>query len=191
MNTEVKTKLSDEILVYEFLNGDQFCMGILYDRYYPKVYHRCLAFVKNRNDAFDLAQDILLKTFINISSFKGSSKFSTWLFSITHNHCISQVEKTKKVYYQTISSDYYIMAPDFQGEAYQERIRKEELELKLDEYLERLPESDRKMLELKYRFDYSVKDLQDEFELSASAIKMRLLRARQKIERIITEREVA
>ena len=138
-----------------------------------------------------MAQDVLIKTFSNVSSFKGHSNFSTWLYSITHNHCTSQVVKTKKGYTGKSCVDNVSMSYDINTEEYEERCRKEELEVKLDEYLGRLPEFDRKILELKYRNNYSVKDLQKEFEMSASAVKMRLLRARQKIERILADKEAA
>jgi len=48
-----------------------------------------------------------------------------------------------------------------------------------------LPEKDKRMLELKYHQNYSVKDLQKEFGLSASAVKMRLMRSRQRVEHAI------
>jgi RNA polymerase sigma factor (sigma-70 family) len=191
MKTSAKIDLSDEKLVREYLNGDNNCLGILYNRYYSKVYHKCLSFSKNQDNAFDLAQDILMKAFSNIESFKGSSKFSTWLFSITCNHCISSAAKSKIECRHTTSSDYNIIADDIDEEEFEARQIREEMELKMDDYLMQLPENDGRMLSLKYRHHYSVKDLQSEFTLSASAVKMRLLRARKKIEQIITEKDAA
>ena len=70
-------------------------------------------------------------------------------------------------------------------EDYEKRIKWEELESNLDEYLQLLTEEEREMLILKYRMNYSVKDLQSEFALSASAVKMRLHRARIKMSQMI------
>ena len=191
MKTSAIIDLSDEKLVSEYLNGDINCLGILYNRYYSKVYHKCLSFSKNQDNAFDLAQDILMKAFSNIESFKGSSKFSTWLFSITCNHCISNAAKSKIECRLNASSDYNIIADDIDNEEFEARQIREEMELKMDDYLMQLPENDGRMLNLKYRHNYSVKDLQNEFILSASAVKMRLLRARKKIEQIITDQDAA
>jgi RNA polymerase sigma-70 factor (ECF subfamily) len=131
-----------------------------------------------------------MKAFSNIESFKGSSKFSTWLFSITCNHCISYAAKSK-IECRLTSSDYNIIADDSDEEEFEARQIREEMELKMDDYLMQLPDNEGRMLSLKYRHNYSVKDLQSEFTLSASAVKMRLLRARKKIEQIITEKDAA
>lgn len=191
MKTNAKFDLSDEKLVREYLNGDNNCLGILYNRYYSKVYHKCLSFSKNQDNAFDLAQDILMKAFSNIESFKGSSKFSTWLFSITSNHCISNATKSKTECNLDPGSDYNISADDVDEEEFETRQNREDMELKMDDYLMQLPENDGRMLDLKYRHNYSVKDLQREFKLSASAVKMRLLRARNKMGQIITDTNAA
>lgn len=191
MKPAEKINLSDEQIVREYLKGDNNSLGILYNRYYSKVYHKCLSFSRNPDYAFDLAQDVLMKAFSKMESFKGSSKFSTWLFAITSNHCISQTAKSKYECSLNTGSDCNIIADDIDGEELEARMNREEMELKIDRYLLLLAENDRKMLDLKYRLDYSIKDLQREFKLSASAVKMRLLRARNKIGQIITEDRAA
>lgn len=191
MKPAEKINLSDEQLVREYLKGDNNSLGILYNRYYSKVYHKCLSFSRNPDYAFDLAQDVLMKAFSKMESFKGSSKFSTWLFAITSNHCISQTAKSKYECSLNAGSDCNIIADDIDEEELEARNNREEMELKIDRYLLLLAENDRKMLDLKYRLDYSIKDLQREFKLSASAVKMRLLRARNKIGQIITEDRAA
>ena len=191
MQAVKKVNLKDEQLVKQYLQGGSSSLGILYNRYYAKVYNKCLSFSRNHDDAFDMAQDVLMKAFSNIESFRGSSKFSTWLFSITQNHCINQAVKSKKMCRLDTGSAFNLIAEDIGEDDLEVRSNREELELKLNEFLNQLPDYDRKMLELKYRNDYSVKDLQSEFHLSASAVKMRLLRARQKMEHLIHDRHVA
>ena len=185
MKTNVKFDPSDEMLITEYLNGDNNSLGILYTRYYSKVYYKCLSFSKNQDAAFDMAQDILMKAFSNIESFKGSSRFSTWLFSITSNHCISNASKSKIECRLDESLNYNFITDDIEKEELDARQNREDMELKIDDFLIRLPENDGIMLDLKYRQDYSVKDLQRKFKLSASAVKMRLLRARKKMEQMI------
>lgn len=191
MKTAEKLNLCDEQLVKKYLRGDNNSLGILYNRYYSKVYYKCLSFTHNQDDAFDLAQDVLVKAFSNIGSFKGSSKFSTWLFSVTQNHCISQNSKSNKEYGFDVCKSYNLIAGDMDEDEFESRRRMEDLELNIDHYLARLPESDRRMLELKYYHDYSVIDLQNEFNLSLSAVKMRLLRARKRIRQLILEKQAA
>ncbi len=182
---------SDEQLISQFLTGDNNCFGVLYSRYYPKVYAKCYSFSRNRDDAFDMTQEILLKAICNLGSFGGNSKFSTWLYSIATNYCITQSGKKSRRYHEDIRAAYQILEERMDEEDYEERLKWEALESNLDEYLKLLPEEERQLLVLKYRMNYSVKDLQKEFDLSASAVKMRLLRARMKMSQIISLEEAA
>ena len=104
---------------------------------------------------------------------------------------LSRISKKKMLYYEDINSAHNLIAEESGTEELELREKKEKLELELQHYLKLLPHNDRKMLELKYFHKYSVKDLQKEFNLSASAVKMRLLRARQRIEQILEVRNAA
>ena len=79
----------------------------LYDRYAPMVYNKCYGFAKNMDEAKDLTQDVFLRVFIKLASFKGNSKFSTWLFAFTYNHCVNYVTRNtaKKLEKQSVSSE--------------------------------------------------------------------------------------
>ncbi len=62
----------------------------LFRRYHSRVAVWCLRFTGDRELAGDLAQDIFLKAYRNLQSFRGDSKFSTWLYSVTRNHCFNE-----------------------------------------------------------------------------------------------------
>jgi RNA polymerase sigma-70 factor (ECF subfamily) len=177
---------TDEQLVMNLLGGNPECMGILYQRYYSKVYHKCLSFTHNSDDAFDLAQDVMLKAFSRMDTFRGQSLFSTWLYAITHNHCITWSMQLKRKSCLEAGSYPRAKASDEEQEDLDSRSAWEDIEWRIDEYLNRLPVSYHRILELKYRHNYSVKDLQQEFNLTPSAVKMRLQRARQKMEEVIS-----
>ncbi len=182
MQTKAFVSTSDEQLIQEYLIGYNNSLGILYTRYYPKVYQKCLSFTKNADDAFDLTQDILIKAFTKISTFKGNSKFSTWLYSIAQNYCITSSAKVKHLHFDDISFEQNIKDDTPNNDEMELRAEYENKELKLKEVLTTVPESEKELLNLKYSHNYSVKDLQIKYNLSASAIKMRLMRARQKVE---------
>ncbi len=173
---------TDEQLIREYQNGDNNSLGLLYNRYYSKVFNKCLSLTKNPDDAFDCAQDVLMKAFSNVSSFKGNSKFSTWLYAITHNYCITWLSKVKKNFFQDINSNLSNTENCIGDEDFENRRQREKNEQILETYLENIPEPDRQLLNRKYRENSSIKELQEELSLSASAVKMRLMRARQKLE---------
>jgi RNA polymerase sigma factor (sigma-70 family) len=167
------------------VQGGPEYLDLMYNKYFPKVYSYCLSFSRNRDDAFDMAQDVFLKAISHIESFEGASAFSTWLFSITRNHCISEATKRSRVRFEEVHLAAQVPADDNLYEEFEERLANEALEEDLDHFMDLLPEYDRMLLTLKYREKYSVKELQRAFNLSTSAVKMRLYRARRRMEEII------
>ncbi|MBN2350827.1 MAG: RNA polymerase sigma factor [Bacteroidales bacterium] len=170
--------VSDEQLVNEYLSGNNNSLGKIYTRYFKKVYYKCFSFTKNTDEAYDMAQDILMKVFKNIHSFRGQSRFSTWLYAVTSNHCIAYTSKNKNLHMEEIGSHHQLYDDYMDME---ERTLSEQKELIIDTLLNEISDSDKRMLTKKYQENYSIKQLQDEFNLSASAVKMRLQRARQRI----------
>jgi RNA polymerase sigma factor, sigma-70 family len=69
----------------------------LYIQYSPQVYRVCMGFINDHEDAKDLTQDIFISVWKNLSSFKGKSKISTWIFRIATNSCLRAIEKSKRM----------------------------------------------------------------------------------------------
>jgi RNA polymerase sigma factor (sigma-70 family) len=150
----------------------------LYERYSEKVYHKCLSFVKDSAKAEDLTHDIFLKLIFKLGTFKEDAKFSTWLYSITYNHCMDQLRSNKKR--GEVLQEEPIEVPDdidlnnlFDGE---------DVQLKnLKTALDQLSVDEKGVLFMKYMDDMSIRDIAGIFNVTESAIKMRLLRSRDKL----------
>jgi RNA polymerase sigma-70 factor, ECF subfamily len=71
----------------------QRLLGALFSRHYRRVALWCLRFAGNRETAADLTQEIFIKVQRSLPAFAGNAKFSTWLFAVTRNHCISYSQK--------------------------------------------------------------------------------------------------
>jgi RNA polymerase sigma factor (sigma-70 family) len=170
----------DDHLVDLFKQGNSDGFGALYKKYFPKVLHTCYSFTGSKEDAFDLAQDIFIKVLTKIETFRGASAFSTWLYSITRNHCLSHALQRKSEIYEDFEQACQVMTEHTETEEFEQRMQMESMEQDIGNCLCLLPPLDQRMLILKYHQNYSIKDLQKEFGLSASAVKMRLLRSRQK-----------
>ena len=65
----------------------------LFARHYERVARWCLRFTGDRESAADLAQDVFLKAHRHLDSFKGHSRFSTWLYTIVRNESISRLQR--------------------------------------------------------------------------------------------------
>ena len=178
MNAMKLTTLTDEQLAIQVQLGNQKAMGVLYARYYMLVFSKCKSFVKNTDDASDLAQDVILRVMEKINSFKGESKFSTWLYAITFNYCTDKLRKAKGKYFESLHEHFDI--EDHSASELEMALEKDGKEKMAGEVLMAISEEDQQLLLMKYQFDKSINDLQSMYNLSASAVKMRLLRAREK-----------
>ena len=69
----------------------------LHEQYYPMVLQMCLGFVQGDYDkASDLSQEIFIKIWTHLDSFKGLSSYKTWVYRITVNTCLQLIKKDKK-----------------------------------------------------------------------------------------------
>jgi RNA polymerase sigma factor (sigma-70 family) len=164
---------SDEHWVMELKNGNLRGMEFLYTRYYKKVYSKCLTFVKDSEVAKDLAQEIMIKVMEKAIFFRCESKFSTWLYRITVNSLIDQ--RRRRVLSQApLSVDMQIPEEETHELEYRDQLL-ERLHLLLQD-----SQSDEwKLLQEKYLQQKSIAELTKQYQVSQSAMKMRLLRARQ------------
>ena len=178
------SKLNDSELIERALkDGDNIYFGELYDRYSDKVYGKCILMVKNLTTAQDLAQDILIKAFTKINTFKGKSSFSTWLYQVTYTHCIDYIRKNKNIYKEELEEDKYeaLQADDKDLDEMHDKLI---LEMKLEhvkQILNELKAEERSLILMKYQDNMSISNLSEMFNLSQSAVKMKLKRTRDKV----------
>jgi RNA polymerase sigma-70 factor (ECF subfamily) len=86
--------LSDQkILVERLKTGNEAAFAELLDEFQQKVFHTCLSFVPNKEDAEDVAQEVFLEVYKSVHKFKGNSKLSTWIYKITTNKCLEFIRK--------------------------------------------------------------------------------------------------
>jgi len=86
---------SDRRLVNSVLSGETQAFGRIIKNTEGLVAQIVFKLVENREDRRDLAQDVYLKVFANLSGFKFQSKLSTWIAQIAYNTCISHLQKKK------------------------------------------------------------------------------------------------
>lgn len=175
-------KLTDELLVELIVSSkDPLLFKVLYERYIFKVFNTCLSFSNNNQEAEDICQDIFLKLLDKIHTFKGASKFSTWLYSFTYNHCVNYFHRNKVNKFEKNTSNIEQICNEVIAQSSDEDLVQMIKLEKLNEALELIPFEDKQILILKYQEFKSVKDLMDLHNAGESAIKMRLKRAKEKL----------
>jgi RNA polymerase sigma factor (sigma-70 family) len=88
--------LNQPELVEQLQQGDETAFKKLVDDYQVMVYNTALGIVQNAEDADDITQEVFIQVFRSVSSFKGDSKFSTWLYRITLHRALDHVKKKKR-----------------------------------------------------------------------------------------------
>lgn len=185
MSTEASKQLSDsEIIVKINLGESSKYFKVLYDRYYRKVLDKCYSFVKNRELAEELAEDIFSKVFEKLGSFKQKSSFSSWLYSVTYNHCIDYLREKKRLHYPSWNKENEI--PEIIDES-DEPLADINYE-NLMKTLELIHPEEKALLLMKYNDDLSIKDISKALRISENAAKMRLKRARTRVVYLYTEK---
>ena len=125
-----------------------------------------------------------MRVFIKLASFKGKSKFSTWLYAFTYNHCVNYVTRNtaKKIEKQSVSSenvDIENIGEDIDSTREFESMRVDQLK----KVMELISPEEKMILLLKYEDNLTIKELSDALEIGESAVKMRLKRAKEKLVR--------
>ncbi|WP_152654951.1 RNA polymerase sigma factor SigY [Oceanobacillus sp. CFH 90083] len=92
----MKNSLEDEQLILAFIQGDEEAFSKLYQRHYPFVYKYLMKLTMQEQRSEDLAQETMLKAYLKITTFKGDSRFSTWLISIASNIYLDSQRKEGK-----------------------------------------------------------------------------------------------
>ena len=175
-------KLSDEELVEAIVNtNNTLLFETLYDRYAGLVYNKCYGFAKDGDEAKDLTQDVFLKLFVKLASFKGKSKFSTWLYAFTYNHCVNYVTRNTAKKFEKWSVDYKDienLSDDYDEDDTSFLNMKVE---KLKVALELISPEEKMILLLKYQDYLSIKEIESALGIGESAVKMRIKRAKDKL----------
>ena len=102
---------SDIHLVELVLAGKNDAFALLVDRYKDMVFTMAVGLMRHREEAEEVAQDAFLKVFKALPKFQGKSKFSTWMYRIVYNECISRLRR-KKANLVSIEDVSYNEVPD-------------------------------------------------------------------------------
>lgn len=167
----------DEIISLIKTEGSSKYFEVLYKRYYQKVLDKCYSFVKNRSLAEELTEDIFSKIFEKLPSFKQLSSFSSWIYSVTYNHCIDYLRKKKKLHYPSWNQENEIPEIMDETEESVENINYDNLLV----ILELIHPEEKAILLMKYQDDLSMKQISSALRISEDAAKMRLKRARTRV----------
>jgi RNA polymerase sigma factor (sigma-70 family) len=88
--------LDQQELIVQLQQGDESAFSRLVDEWQDMVYNTALGIVQNDEDADDVTQEVFIQVYQSVSSFKGESKLSTWLYRITVSKALDHEKKKKR-----------------------------------------------------------------------------------------------
>ena len=97
LNDTFRKRMTDpeEKLIRRLQNKDEEAFRELVEEFNQKVFNTCMGFVRNEEDADDLAQEVFIEVYQSIKKFKGQSSLSTWIYRITVNKSLEFLRKMK------------------------------------------------------------------------------------------------
>ena len=178
---------TDDIYYIEAVRkGNVQAFSILVEKYQKLVYTLALKLLKKPEEAEEMAQDTFIKAFQKLDSYEGKSKFSTWLYSITYNACISELRK-RRIEFKSLDDRQISDQDEQKMHDYYRETRKEDQEKYVNLALEKLPEDDQVLVTLYYYESQSMDEISMITGLTVSNIKVKIHRARKKMYALLHE----
>lgn len=170
---------TEKYCIERITKGDHEAFSWIVDKYKDQVYTLCLRMLSSVEDAEEAAQDVFIKVYKSISSFQGKSKFSTWIYRITYNQCISIIRRKVKLI------DLVDELPDTEIDKNSidalDELKQKDRAIYIKQALEALPETDAFILTLFYYEELSLEEICEVTAQTNNNVRIRLHRARKKM----------
>lgn len=177
---------SEDDIIDQVLNGNPDVYRILVNRYSPMVFHLVRGFEKDEDEVEDLAQQIFVNAYERLDSFNRKSKFSSWLHTIAVNLCRDYVKNIRRLnirfgemeqgYLEASLSDLKNPSHDLETK---------ELDQLLNQAIKQLKAEYSQPFIMKYRDGMDYDAISFRLDVSVSALKVRVHRARKELKNII------
>jgi RNA polymerase sigma-70 factor (ECF subfamily) len=183
-------EIDDQIIVTRVLAGDRNAFGMLVAKYQAPIYNLMCRAVPSVEDAAELAQEVFLKAFSRIRTYRpGRRKFFSWLYAIGVNTARDHLRRLKRQGSREGIDPEADLRRGSQGaivpnpEAHWVALQS------LRQGLSRIALNQREALILKYRYELTHQEIAEVFDVSESAIKMRIQRGLAQLRTLMENEE--
>ena len=152
--------------------GNRHVFKQIYDIYRERVYSLAYYMCKNIETAEDLTQQIFLKAYLALDSFKGSAQFGTWLFRLAMNTCIDEQRKKRKneiIPLAKVSPDIFVAK-----ESADDRLQQKEISQAIEKSILNLSDTLRSTFVLRYISELSYSEISETLGCSVGTVSSRL-----------------
>jgi RNA polymerase sigma-70 factor (ECF subfamily) len=177
----VLVELGETDLVEACLAGESGAFDVIVERHRRSVYQLCYRFVGNHEDASDLSQDVFLRAYRGLRSFRGQASLATWLYRIGVNVCLNRVG-AKTPPREAIEDDRFI---DMRSESQSDRMLRDERAVRVRRAIAELPRKQRATLILRMYHEMSHQEIADVLGSSVGAVKANFFHALGNLKKLL------
>jgi RNA polymerase sigma factor (sigma-70 family) len=177
----MSTGLGDNEIISRVLQGEQNAYAELVNRYQSYVFTLILRMVKSREDAEEIAQDVFVKAYRSLADFRGESKFSTWLYTITNTTSITFLRK-KKLEVHSLNNEKVFEVADNKDSGFRANLIEQKSRVNMvNEAIAMLSPDDAEIITLFYKAEQNLEEISRILRLETNTVKVRLHRARGRL----------
>ncbi len=172
---------TDLELINSILAGNTSNYAVLVSRHQRFVFTLALRFAKNREDAEEIAQDCFIKAYKALGTFKQTSKFSTWLYTITYTTAMTYLRK-KKLNSTSIDDEAQVFELANTNQAFEANTVERKSSYKyLNDAIAMLLPDDAAIITLFYKAEQSLEEIGAALAMDPNTVKVKLHRARHRL----------
>ena len=178
--------LDDAALIARVLRGDKQAFAVLVGRYQTGLYRHAVSMVLDHDVAADMVQETLVRAYTHLPTCRDHDRFRAWVFQMLRNRCLDYLKDVRR---RNVSLDRALEVPDpREGPVHQmERLR---LRGEISKALAQLPDAQREAFLMHYVEELPYEAMADLLGASVSALKMRVLRARETLGAALQNQDV-
>jgi RNA polymerase sigma-70 factor (ECF subfamily) len=178
--------LSDNDLIIQARNGNNSAFTNLFYRYDKKVFSIAAQYFQSSDDAKDVYQEVFIRVYKGLNKFEFRSEFSTWLFRVTTNVCLTHKAQYKKMQSVSISPDENDESPKMDLKSDEEtepdkQLINSETKGKVQSAIDSLAPKQRMAFMLKHIHNYKIREIAKMMECSEGTVKKYLFIATDKL----------
>lgn len=167
-------------LIKKAKRGEVSAFAQLVEMYENEVLTYCYYFIKDKEEAKDLAQETFLKAYVNIKSLRNDEDFKYWLFRIARNNCLKKMNKMK-------IEKKVILNMEDKITSVSDEVIEDDKKKKIFNSLNKLDNKSREIIVLRDIQNLSYVEISKVLKISVNLVKVRLFRARKALKKIIEE----
>lgn len=175
----------DDDILHEYLLGSPKAIEMLFERHKTPVFNFCLRILGSRADAEDITGDVFLAMLSNKYTPTPGAKFSTWLFTVARNYCLTRLRRRKKwvsVWFASSEAeDREWEIPDKNQDLPREELAKKESAVRVRKAIHQLPEEQREAIILREYHQMPYDEIAKILGCSLEKVKILIYRARERL----------